>query len=226
MGSDRGVAAHCIAIGNTLHQQADGAIMEYDIHPNLQVLLMSIDEEWATIYGIENRESEDIVQVLSSARLFSDLSPREVLKLAPLLYRRDYFPRETIVAQNALGAGLYIILSGSADVVLEDTKGEDILLATLGEGGVFGEISLVDGTPRTASVVSTMRSHVLCFFRADLLDLVERAPILGFKILYRLSQLLQEKLRESLLDFRKQERRIRLSRRPRETNGEASNATH
>jgi CRP-like cAMP-binding protein len=213
-------------IGNTLHPQPDGAILGHDLHPNPQVLLMSLDEEWGTVYDIENRESEDIVQVLSRAQLFADLSPRELLRLVPIMHHRDYFPRETIVAQNAPGAGLYIILSGSADVVLEDAKGEDIILASLGEGRMFGEISLVDGAPRTASVVSTTRSHVLGFFRADLLNLVDHAPNLGFKILYRLSQLLHEKLMESLSDFRKQEHRIRLSRRPRETNGEASNGAH
>jgi len=209
-----------------LHLQADGAILEHDLNPNPQVLLMSLDEEWGTVYDIENRESEDIIQVLSRARLFGDLSTRELLKLVPIMHHRDYFPRETIVVQNAPGAGLYIIMSGSADIVLEDAKGEDIVLATLGEGRMFGEISLVDGAPRTASVVSTTRSHLLGFFRADLLDLVDHAPNLGFKILYRLSLLLQEKLTESLSDFRKQERRIRLSRRPRETNGEASNGKH
>ena len=78
---------------------------------------------------------------------------------------------------------------------------------------MFGEISLIDGAPRTASVVSTTRSHVLGFFKADLMDLIEHAPDLGFKILYRLTQLLGEKLLESLTDFRSQEHQLRLRRR-------------
>jgi CRP-like cAMP-binding protein len=189
---------------------------------------MPYDEEWGNIYDIENRESEDIVQVLARARLFDTLEPNELLKLVPILHHRDFFPREIIVRQDAPGAGLYLILGGSAEVVLQDAKGEDIVLASLGEGKIFGEISLVDGAPRTASVVSTTRSHVLGFFRADLLDLIDHAPDLGFKILFRLTQLLQEKLTESLGDFRNQERLIRRKRRKPGQNGEASrtNGSH
>lgn len=174
---------------------------------------MAFDEEWGNIYEVETGESEDIIQVLSRARLFDRLNTDELRRLAPILHHRDFFPRETIVRQGAPGAGLYIILSGSADVVLHDAKGEDIVLATLGEGRMFGEISLIDGAPRTASVISTTRSHVLGFFRADLMDLMEHSPSLGFKILYRLTQLLQEKFVESLADFRSQEGLIRRRRR-------------
>lgn len=174
---------------------------------------MAADEEWGSVYEVETNESEDIVQVLSRVRLFEGLTPRELRKLAPMLHHRNFFPREVIVRQGAPGHGLYIIMSGSADVVLHDAKDDEIVLATLGEGRIFGEISLVDGAPRTASVISTTRSHVLGFFKADLMDLIEHAPRLGFKILYRLTQLLQEKFTESLADYRAQEAVIRRRRR-------------
>ena len=188
---------------------------------------MFIDEEWGSVYDVDARASEDIVQVLARAQLFDTLTRDELRRLAPILHHRDFFPREVIVRQDAPGLGLYIILSGSADVMLHDGTNEDIVLATLGEGRLFGEISLIDGSPRTASVVSTARSHVLGFFRADLMDLIEHAPSLGFKILYRLTQLLQEKFTESLADFRDQERFIRQARRTPPTNGEArTNGSH
>jgi CRP/FNR family transcriptional regulator, cyclic AMP receptor protein len=183
---------------------------------------MSLDEEWGSVYDVEASDSEDIVQVLSRARLFEGLTTRELRKLAPILHHRDFFPREVIVQQGAPGHGLYIIMSGSADVALHDAGDEDIVLATLGEGRMFGEISLVDGAPRTASVVSVTRSHVLGFFKADLMDLIEHAPTLGFKILYRLTQLLLEKFTESLSDFRAQESLIRRRRRGPESNGEVA----
>ena len=170
---------------------------------------MSSDEEWSSIFDIETGASQDVVQVLSRARLFDTLTEGQLLKLAPILHHRDFFPREVVVRQDAPGAGLYIILSGSVDVILRDTRNEDIVLATFGEGRMFGEISLVDGSPRTATVVSTTRSHLMGFFKADLMDLIEHAPRLGFKILHRLVQLLQEKFTQSLADFRSQERLIR-----------------
>ncbi|MBE81269.1 MAG: cAMP-binding protein [Gemmatimonadetes bacterium] len=175
---------------------------------------MAADEEWGSVvYDADSGESEDIVQVLSRARLFDTLTGYELWKLAPIIHHRFYLPREVIVRQGAPGAGLFIILDGSADVVLQDSNGEDIVLAALGEGQMFGEISLVDGAPRAASVISTTRSHILGFFKADLMELVEHSPTLGFKILYRLTQLLNEKFSESLTEFRDQEKLIRLSKR-------------
>jgi CRP/FNR family cyclic AMP-dependent transcriptional regulator len=94
-------------------------------------------------------------------------------------------------------------------VVLESDSGDNLVLATLGPGRIFGEMSLLDGEPRAASVVSTARSHVLGFFKADLMDLTAHSPSLGFKIIYRLGQLMQERLIETLGEYRNIEQSTR-----------------
>lgn len=85
--------------------------------------------------------------------------------------------------QGAPGAGLYILLSGEADVKLDADGERDIQLRTAGPGRRVGEFSLLDGSPRAATVVSVVRSRVLGFFKADLVDRITHSPDVGFKII-------------------------------------------
>ena len=178
---------------------------------------MPQDEEWSSVYDVVPDKRDDLREVVRGVRLFETLDESELRKLTPLLHHRDYFPRDVIVKQGAPGAGLYILAGGEAEVVLESESGDNLVLATLGPGRMFGEMSLLDGEPRTASVVSTARSHVLGFFRADLMDLAAHSPSLGFKVFYRLGQLTQERLIETLAEYRNLERSTRRDRRRGQT---------
>ena len=170
---------------------------------------MPQDEEWGNVYDVVPEKRDDIGEVIRGVQLFETLDELELRKLTPLLHHRDYFPRDVIVKQGAPGAGLYILAGGEAEVVLESDSGDNLVLATLGPGRIFGEMSLLDGEPRAASVVSTARSHVLGFFKADLMDLAAHSPSLGFKIVYRLGQLMQERLIETLGEYRNIEQSTR-----------------
>jgi CRP/FNR family transcriptional regulator len=104
---------------------------------------------------------------------------------------------------------MYIIQSGSAHVELETPDEAHIHLATLGEQQFFGEMSLLDGAPRAASVVAAERTHALGFFRADLMGLIEHAPRLGFKIVWRLNNIMRRRLNETLGEYREVTRALR-----------------
>ena len=118
------------------------------------------------------------------------------------MHLRTYLPNEVIVRQGAPGVGMYIIQTGTADVLLEVSEGEVIKLVTLGERQFFGEMSLLDGAARAASVAARERTRIIGFFRADLMDLVSQSPRLGLKIIYRLTQLMADRLGETLQEYR------------------------
>lgn len=160
------------------------------------------DEEWDSEFGIAHREDEDIEAILRGIEIFSSLTHEELSLIERIIHLRTYLPNEVIVSQGAPGVGMYIIQTGVAHVLLEVPQGEVIHLATLGERQFFGEMSLLDGTPRAASVVSRERTRIIGFFRADLMDLVSQSPRLGLKIIYRLSQLMAMRLSETLRDYR------------------------
>ena len=167
------------------------------------------DEEWGDIVGPAREKADDLLEVLAGVKVFETLTREELRRIERIVHRRVYLPQETVVHQGNPGLGMYIIQSGSAHVLLEAEDGRMIRLATLDDGQFFGEMSLLDGAARAASVVAAERSHIIGFFRADLMDLIAHSPRLGFKIVLRISQLMGERLRETLQELRLVQRSLR-----------------
>ena len=89
---------------------------------------------------------------------------------------------------------MYIILKGKVQVIYEPTQQ---VIAELFDGDFFGELALVDDSPRSATVIARMDCEMLGFFRSDLLDLIERKPKLGLAISLQLMSVISERLRKS-----------------------------
>jgi CRP-like cAMP-binding protein len=86
---------------------------------------------------------------------------------------------------------MYIIQEGTIEIVYEPTSDT---LAELTDGDFFGELALLNETPRSATAVARTESVLYGLFRPDLLGLVERDPSLGVQILLRMSQVISERL--------------------------------
>ena len=86
---------------------------------------------------------------------------------------------------------MYIIQEGTIEIVYEPT-GET--LVELSDGDFFGELALLNETPRSATARSKNESVLYGLFRPDLLGLVERDPSLGVQLLLRMSQVISERL--------------------------------
>jgi CRP/FNR family cyclic AMP-dependent transcriptional regulator len=169
----------------------------------MQSTLTHQDEEWDSKLDRLIRPEHEILDILSGVKIFESLTREELRMVERIVHCREFLPQEVVVQQGAPGAGMYIIQSGGTDVVLEVGDEEVIRLASLTDGQFFGEMSLLDGAPRAASVISTERSQIIGFFSSDLVDLIGRAPKLGFKIVLRISQLMADRLRETVAEYRK-----------------------
>ncbi len=86
--------------------------------------------------------------------LFSSLSESQIDLLAAGSVRRNYPKSRTIVSEGEPSTSLYILLSGRAKVQRSDSEGKEVILAVLGSGEFFGEMSLIDDAPRSASVIT------------------------------------------------------------------------
>lgn len=159
-------------------------------------------------YRSKKKETEDLQPVLERIPIFKDLSRREFSSIERILHRRDYVPEEIIIRQGEPGLGMYIIQTGTARVVSEPAG---VQLSTLSDGDFFGEVSLLDESPRSATVVSTTHSRVLAFFQSDLFSLIERDPRLGVKIVIRLAKFIGERLKkvnQHVLDLTEQVKQL------------------
>ncbi|MCD6335437.1 MAG: cyclic nucleotide-binding domain-containing protein [Candidatus Latescibacteria bacterium] len=152
---------------------------------------------WSNIFKKKPEAEKSLSDILKSIPIFSGLSGSELKKVEQIVHLRNYRDQEVIFRQNEPGVGMYVIRSGEVDIVYDWGKPSARTLAHLETGDFFGEMALLDETPRSASAVAMEPSELIGFFRPDLLDLIERNPRLGVKIILPLSKLLGERLRRT-----------------------------
>ena len=88
---------------------------------------------------------------------------------------------------------LYILLTGRAKVTNTDEEGREIILAWLGQGEFFGEMGLIDGSPRSANVVAVEPCELLCLSK----EAFQRCMQDNFQVAQKLMQILVRRLREA-----------------------------
>ena len=105
-------------------------------------------------------ETRHRVEALARVELFAPLSEGERHSLAKHLVYAPFVSGDMMTRQGAVAHGLYLVVAGEADVWLETSAGREHL-ATIASGGVFGEMGMMTGEPRTATV--TARTDVICY---------------------------------------------------------------
>jgi len=111
---------------------------------------------------------------------------------------KDYKDGCIIFEENSIGKEMYIIISGKVKIVKEKGTVETIL-ATLEEGEFFGEMSLFDNNPRSATVKAIGNIKLLEINQKDFLKRISNDPSLAFRILEKMSQRIRQ-TDEKLLD--------------------------
>jgi CRP/FNR family cyclic AMP-dependent transcriptional regulator len=121
--------------------------------------------------------------LLSEIPFFNFLDENERLSLATQLEEVQLPEGQVLFHYGEPGDCLYVIRSGKAEVFFKDDTGTRIVLEVAGSGDVVGELSLLDGGPRTASVVVTETLDALRLDRADLDQFLRRHPAAAIDLL-------------------------------------------
>ena len=157
---------------------------------------MSSDSIWSNIFNSRRGESKTAIAI-RSVPIFEQLSKKELAAVEKLVHTRTYDTNETIFSEKDPGGGMYIVMEGIVSIVKNQGGTHEKKLVTLENGDFFGEIALLDESPRTATAVSIGDSKILGFYRTDLYELVERRPKLAIKIIVNLARVVSERLRHS-----------------------------
>jgi pyruvate,water dikinase len=128
----------------------------------------------------------DPVAALRRVELFADMDRRQAEQLARLLKLRRFAKGETIIMEGSGAAAFFLIESGEATV---SSKG--VHLTNLGPSDHFGEVALIDGGPRSATVTAT--TDMICYGMTfwEFRPLVERNGAMGWKLLQALARRLR-----------------------------------
>jgi len=151
---------------------------------------------WSNLFKNWNSQESEKVIALKQVPVFDGLNNKELVEIEKLTHERTYQSGEHIFKNKAPSEGMFIIISGSVEIYL-DNAGSKNVLAKLTNPDFFGEIALLDTEPRSAGAITTSPSTLLGFFRPDLLSLMERNPALSSKILTNLGAVLAERLRKT-----------------------------
>ncbi|MCC7440814.1 MAG: cyclic nucleotide-binding domain-containing protein [Bdellovibrionales bacterium] len=165
---------------------------------------------WRDLFRRRKSNEDTIIEALGENILFCTLSARELRYLTSLVYERVYQVDEPIFREGERGSGMYVIVAGRVAIKTHHPNSE-VLVTTLGKGSFFGELSLVEPeNVRTATAVATERTVVVGFFKPDLMEVLERKPQMGVRILFQLASVLGRRLLETTrkITEMKEERRV------------------
>jgi CRP-like cAMP-binding protein len=134
---------------------------------------------------------EKIAEFLAKVPLFDGLSDRQLRKLASRCVLRRYAPGEAIISQGKAGEGLFVLISGQAEVLRERPDGSNLSLRMFGPTNFFGEVALLHEGPRTASVVAADATECLILTRWDFIGTMREDADMGVALAQELAKRLR-----------------------------------
>lgn len=129
---------------------------------------------------------------LGSIPLFHGLPDSILEQIATFSRIRNYRSSHRIIQANDRGSELFLVLSGSVKVTIEDREGREIILAVVYPPDFFGEISLWDNGTRTANVSAMEPTRVVAIEKEPFLRLIREYPEITLRLLSALSARLRE----------------------------------
>jgi CRP/FNR family cyclic AMP-dependent transcriptional regulator len=131
------------------------------------------------------------VDVLRKIPLFSKIEPARLKLLAFTSEHLEFMPGESICRQGEQGDAAYIVLDGSADVVVQSDHGP-MKVASVGRNDIVGEIAILCDVPRTASVLATTPLVALRVSKDGFFNLVTQFPQVGVEVMHELASRLHQ----------------------------------
>jgi CRP/FNR family cyclic AMP-dependent transcriptional regulator len=135
---------------------------------------------------------EKTANFFAEGTLFNNLSSEELRQLAHIARERRFDRGQVIFYEGDLGGSLYIIVTGAVKIVVMADDGREHILGLLNPGDFFGEVSLIDGEPRSATAMALENVSVVMISRDDFIRLLRENPEMSLKIMVTLCERLRK----------------------------------
>jgi CRP/FNR family cyclic AMP-dependent transcriptional regulator len=140
--------------------------------------------------------TQDCVAILRQVPFFESLDGDELEAVARCVVSRRVAAGERVITEGTPGESLHVVLAGSFRVE-KRTKGQAVTLSEIGPGGAFGEMSLLEPSPTSASVVAAKDGELLSIGRLDLNVLLNWNTVLASKMWRSFALQLSQRLRDT-----------------------------
>lgn len=146
---------------------------------------------------------DSLYSFLKNIPLFEGFSSRDIKNIEKIVHLRKFKKDEIVFKEDEPGTGMYIIKNGSIRITKqnkdEDGSVQEETVFNLHQNDFLGELSLIekDSFARTASAYTDCESELVGFFKPDLLEIIEKNPKLGIKLIMRISEIIAARLRST-----------------------------
>ena len=141
--------------------------------------------------GRSKQSLSEVPRVLDDIALLADLTPEERRELSRQCIWRKYYADEEILDRESESRDVFFVVHGSVQVVNYALSGRAISLATVEVGGHFGELSAIDGEPRSASVVAVSDSLIAALSPKAFTEMMISHPTVAIRVARRLAHIIR-----------------------------------
>lgn len=138
--------------------------------------------------------------MLENVSLFTEVPPHYLAQLEKLSVLRKYPKNTVLVTEGDESTHMYIIRKGTVSAYLNSEDGRQVNLNYMQEGEYFGELALLDGKPRSASVITVTDCEIILVSRASVHDLMQKHPEFALLLITELTRRVRE-LTDSVKDM-------------------------
>lgn len=130
-------------------------------------------------------------EFLSFVPIFSELPTDELIKIEKIGSKKKYLKNEIILKEDEAGTALFVIVSGKVKVARTSADGKEVILTILCENDFFGEMAILDGQTRSATVIAMEDTELFIIQRNDFLNLLSTHPEVSIALLQELTKRLR-----------------------------------
>ena len=138
---------------------------------------------------------QDIIEFLLDVHLFHMLNEGELADFISIAKLQHYQSGTTLFSEGNLGDAFYVIYKGSVQVQRRNPFHEQSQIANLTAGTCFGEMAILDDSPRSATIIITEESILLRFSKREFLGLINTQSIAAYKVVHSMAQQLAQRQR-------------------------------
>ena len=165
-------------------------------HDNITSVVIRVGETTSAELAPRNTEVSLKLEVLKGMQMFRFLSYKELVRVGTIAEMIELQTDQVVFSQGQPGDAMYVVVSGSVRLA----KGDKVV-AELGKGHHFGEMSLVDRSTRSLTATAAEQTRLVVISRADFYDIIKREPASAVKMLWSFVQVLGQRLRKTTNDL-------------------------
>ena len=124
--------------------------------------------------------------LMRKEQFFDDFTDRELEIIAKITNEKDFELGETIFKESENGSSLYVLRSGEVKAYVSAPDGENFTLAIMKDGDIFGQMSFIDGQPRSATIMAISDVKTFVMEKTDFATIIDENPRLVHKILKKI----------------------------------------